>query len=121
MWIPLLAGVLVLAGSASATGQGAHPTPARPQTPRSHLFDTIPTFGVGKQTNPQTKDPYARLFSPGRSAARQAMTAQPKPRTVCGLTVWNVEPDLDSRSLIRPREPRVDYKIGKLAPPVCVE
>ena len=72
----------------------------------------------------RTKDPYARLFplKGGRFDVRTAPAAQALNRkTVCGLTIWNVTPDLDPTSIVRPSGSRVDYKIGKIAPTVCQE
>jgi hypothetical protein len=123
--IQLLVGAVVLAGLVAPSAQILPPGPptlqkARPGDPVARSF----RLDSGK---PPSKDPYARLFSLspgqsglGRSNAVEALKTT-KPKTVCGLTIWNVEPDLDPRSLLRPRGPRVDYKIGKLAPPVCVE
>jgi len=44
------------------------------------------------------------------------------PRTVCGLTIWNVDPNLDPRMrLTPPQPPNVTYTIQKITPPVCGE
>ena len=43
-----------------------------------------------------------------------------QPRTVCGLTIWDVDPDLDPRMRIAPPQPpSVTYAIRKITPPVC--
>jgi len=53
----------------------------------------------------------------------QESAAQPAShRTVCGLTVWNIDPALDSRMRLKPPQPpNVTYTIQKITPPVCGE
>ena len=120
--IQLLVGAVVLAGFASASAQIVPPGAHGPAKARSRVLEPRATdfqLGPGK---PRSKDPYARLFSlkQAQPAPRKWDGSEPpKRKTVCGLTVWNVEPDLDPRILLKPRDKSVDFKIEKLAPPVC--
>jgi hypothetical protein len=125
MWNYLIAGALVVAGFASN----------QPQVVPPRADGAVPTGLVGApapgstglhagQSAPRTKDPYARLFpvKDGRLDVRTLTAAQALNRkTVCGLTVWNVAPDADSRIILRPSASKGDFTIKKLAPPVCQE
>ncbi|MEO7271367.1 MAG: hypothetical protein ABIX28_14000 [Vicinamibacterales bacterium] len=49
-------------------------------------------------------------------------TRMPPARTVCGLTVWDIDPNIDPRMRLNPPQPpNVTYTIQKITPPVCQE
>ena len=125
MWTYLVAGALVVAGFASNQTQTLLPRADGAAQPAVAGAPTSGSIGLHTgQAARRTKDPYARLFpvKGGRFDVRTASAAQALNRkTVCGLTIWNVTPDLDPTSIVRPSGSRVDYKIGKIAPTVCPE
>ena len=91
-----------------------------------------------KETGPSVSKPFQQLFDVqgatpsdpfhlqdrmrGRRFSQQSGVGPAPPRTVCGLTVWNIDPALDSRMRLQPPQPpNVTYTIHKITPPVCQE
>jgi len=131
MSIKLLAGVVFFVASSvpTGTGQRSPVTPAEREPnaaveqsavgneravskPVRRLFTTQPT------TPP---DPFHFQDRLRDRIQRDSIQAQ-QPRSVCGLTIWDVDPDLDRRMRITPPQPPdVTYTIRKLTPPVCQE
>ena len=104
----LRGGVLVVP---SQTQQSAPPAPDR--APASQLSqDSPPTK--------ETKDPYARLFTE-LSAARQAVSTQGAGNTkvLCGLTLVEVDPNIDPKIIVPAKPSDVDHKIRRISPTVC--
>jgi hypothetical protein len=73
------------------------------------------------------KDLFSKLFRPRGEAAITARergylqgTSRAKPRVVCGLTIWEVDPGLDAgiRRVVPDRG--VAFAMRRLRPPVCV-
>jgi len=57
-----------------------------------------------------------------RDLARHTASPIKQSRTVCGLTIWDIDPDLDPRMrLTPPQPPNVTYTIQKITPPLCGE
>jgi hypothetical protein len=77
----------------------------------------------------QTKTLTSELFradivlpkdAPGDTATRKSQ--RPNPRVVCGLTVWQVDPDFDAKIRITPPNTEgVDFTIRRITPPPCPE
>jgi hypothetical protein len=126
--------VVTLSGSASLIAQSTLPSPGRPDARRRAI-----TNGASPdQLNRQSKNQYENLLTldykaPSeklgpRKGSRRELTSTPpgasaaKEKVICGLTVWNVGPELDPRMVTRaPADNRVDFKIQKIAPAVCAE
>ena len=137
MSIGVRAGVVVLQAALASTVLAA--AIQQPQVPST---DTERTTSVGPSatgTGPPVSKPFQQLFTVqaatqpdplhfqdrlrGQLRFLQESAAQPAPpRTVCGLTVWNIDPALDARMRLKPPQPpNVTYAIQKLTPPVCQE
>jgi len=91
-----------------------------------------------KDTGPSVSKPFQQLFDVQRATPSDPFRLQDRmrerrfpqqsgvgpepPRTVCGLTVWNIDPVLDSRMRLQPPQPpNVTYTIKKITTPVCQE
>ena len=78
---------------------------------------------------PVRKNPYAGLFPVARATARQrptdpsaaARTPASTPRVVCGMTMWQVDPELDARIRIAAPSHGVESRIQRIEPPSCRE
>lgn len=93
------------------------PSSARP-APQEH-----PPLPV---VRPRERNPYAKLFvtadakkgqvtpAPGAPAGR---VNHPTPKTICGLTVLEANPDIDRRMIVP--APSGDFKIRRLEPTIC--
>jgi hypothetical protein len=76
------------------------------------------------------KKPFATLFrapditrqldpqSPSAAEARRAVA--PNPEIICGLTVWRVDESKDARIIAPMPKPRVDAKIRRISPGICL-
>jgi hypothetical protein len=110
----------------SAQSLNAPPRTARQSSPSS-AEQALNVFRA-RLIEEQVKSPYSKLFRApiGNSAAghedRNHLPARrPTEKQICGLTVWNVEPDLDPRTIIRPPDPRREFFITKIQPTVCAQ
>jgi hypothetical protein len=125
--------VLVLFGSVSVLAQSAAISPSRRGAQQGSSPNT-----PSDRMSAESKKVYEKLFDLDKDrgeklaetekAARIQLTSKPpgsdapKRKIVCGLTVWNVGPELDPRMVRRaPSNDRVDFKIEKIAPTVCAE
>ena len=76
--------------------------------------------------SPVGKNPFGIVFMPGRPG-RESAPARPlqpgtngkKPRVVCGLTIWEVDPQLDANTLRVAPEPGINFTIRRIIPPIC--
>jgi hypothetical protein len=76
------------------------------------------------------KKPFATLFrapditrqldpqSPSAAEARRAVA--PNPEIICGLKVWRVDESKDARIIAPMPKPRVDAKIRRISPGICL-
>jgi hypothetical protein len=92
------------------------------------LLDASPA--IQSNAPDPVKKPYARLFrapditkqldpqSPSIAEARRS--EPPNPEIICGLKVWRVDHSLDPRIIVPIPEPRVDAKIRRITPEVCL-
>lgn len=113
----VLVGSLAMAGAQAA---GTRPDPPQNPTPGSELA-------------PQRKQPYTRIFpAPQPNPSTRTFVVPvpqdsiPKPtmepRVVCGMVVVPVGPGADAKMIRRPTtDPQPDFKIRKIAPPICNE
>ena len=113
---------LVLVGSLAMAGAQAASTTPEQQTATS-----------GSELAPQRKQPFTRIFPTPRqnpSTLRfgvpvpQNSTPKPtmQPRVVCGMVVVPVAPAADAKMVKRPTaDVQPDFKIRKIAPPICNE
>lgn len=77
------------------------------------------------------KNPYARLFrapdiakqlEPGSESAEQDGRKRPTPpEVICGLLVSRVDASQDPRIIVPVPEPRVEAKIRRITPEVCLD
>ena len=115
--VPPLAVELQQAPAQSAQGT-ADPAATASGQPVSKPFREL--FRVQPAPPPDLLHVQDRLRD--RLHSLEAATTMQRPRTVCGLTVWNVDPDLDRRMrLTPPQPPEATFAIRKLTPPVCQE
>ena len=116
------ASVIALVAAVSSTAQTGTPPPA-PSVPELKAPQLIraPIFGEPAESGSRVKKAYEVLFQARRrSTDVTPKPAPPQPSIVCGLTIWNVDPDLDPRIRLRPPQPpNVTYTIQKITPPVC--
>jgi len=135
MSIGTRAGVVVLQGALASTVLAAAIQKAPvPPADRERTTSAGPAAtGAGQ---PVSK-PFQQLFSREPATRPDPLNLQdrlrdqliqesaPQPgraRTVCGLTVWQIDPALDSRMRLKPPQPPdVTYTIQKITPPVCGE
>jgi len=100
----------------SAQGAGPAPTASAPSVgkPFRELFRVQPAA---------PPDPlHGRDRLRDRLHSLEAATTMQRARTVCGLTVWDVDPDIDPRMrLTAPQPVEATFAIRKLTPPVCQE
>jgi hypothetical protein len=61
--------------------------------------------------SPHFRDPRAARVPHGLAAA--------SPRVVCGLQIWEVDPDVDPGIHLPVPDRRADFKIQRIVPPVC--
>lgn len=66
-------------------------------------------------TQPAKKNPYGRLFP----APTIATSVRTEPRTVCGMTVIDVDPKLDAKMRIPGPRQSTDYKTRRVVPSNC--
>lgn len=76
--------------------------------------------------HPSGKAPFPKVFFPPQkvTAGTQARLRQPgtngdRPRVVCGLTVWEVDPEVDPNMPRFSPEPGIDFRIRRVIPKVC--
>ena len=78
------------------------------------------------QTSRSPRNPYARLFE-AQDALKKAVqeksasfTAAPKSKIVCGMTVVEASPVLDSKmGVTPPKDDKTRYTIRAIEPPIC--
>jgi hypothetical protein len=58
-------------------------------------------------------------FSDLRAARAPHGLAAARPRIVCGLLIWEVDPDVDPGIQLPVPDGRADFKIQRIVPPVC--
>lgn len=76
--------------------------------------------------SPVGKNPFGIVFMPGRPG-RESAPARPlqpgtngkKSRVVCGLTIWEVDPELDANMPRVAPEPGIDFTIRRIIPSIC--
>jgi hypothetical protein len=87
---------------------------------------------AGAMATLQEKHPYARIFvtqgtqkrdmqkdaPPTEQAAPGRVAAAPL-RVVCGTTVFQANPDVDPKILLKRRGGDVDYKLRSMTSPIC--
>jgi len=96
----------------------ADPAPTTSERPLSKPFRDL--FRVRPAPPPDPLHMQDRLRD--RLDALEATTTMQPARTVCGLTVWNIDPRIDPRMrLTPPQPPEATFAIRKLPPPVCQE
>jgi hypothetical protein len=121
------ASALTLVAAVISTAQvpvPPRPVPAPPAAAETAPIRIAPDFSPGAKTDEPTKKAYEALFQvrQGRTRVPSDPAFVSRPRTVCGLTVWNIDPDLDPRIRLKPPQPpNVTYTIQKISPPVCQE
>jgi hypothetical protein len=88
-------------------------------------------IGGGPRTllQPQGKvrvNPYGRLFEPpdlrATTPVPQFSAPRPetsRPRIVCGMTMIPIDPNVDPKIHVRPRQSDTRYTIRAIPPPVC--
>jgi hypothetical protein len=113
--------VLVAGLAGQTVGRGAEVVPSETQKPAAPLPDrgTEPTPVL---VVPTAKDPHARVVAK-LIIAKQMIAPQSaaKPKVLCGLTVVEVDPDIDPKIIVRPKPDDVDHKIRRIPPSVCRE
>jgi len=126
--------MLVLA-AAVASAAAQLPIELQPASPQSgqRTADPAPTASgqtVGKpfqelfrlQPAPPPDLLHVQDTMRNRLHSLEPATTMQRARTVCGLTVWNVDPDIDPRvRLTPPQPPAATFAIRRLTPPVCQE
>lgn len=75
------------------------------------------------------KNPYAALFITQDKQKPDTQNKSPEivqgvpgrvpPRVVCGMTVFQADPDVDPKILQKPVRGDVDYKIKSMTSPIC--
>lgn len=100
------------------------------------LLATVPVFGdqFAAPPNPQVTarfgalrqqgSPYRQLFETraalDTALQEQVATTRPKRRVVCGMTIIEVDPGIDSKMAREvPKPPDVKYTIRAIDPPIC--
>ena len=80
------------------------------------------TARFGAQRPPQSS-PYARLFEVRealKSAQQAAGVKAASKKTVCGMTMIEVDPAFDQKMKVTPpKDPNVRYTIRAVEPPIC--
>jgi len=109
----------LLLGTVLALLGGAGDQALQPPTPQPRQATQDPT--------PSESAP--AIFAPSAKSSRQlfrlqdAVTppseARGEPRVLCGLTLWPVDPDLDSKMRVPSPDRDVDSKIRRVVPSVC--
>lgn len=104
---------------ADAAQPGDHDQATRP--PASLPGPVRLSFG-----SPVGKNPYGYVFMPDRPGWERvpARPLQPgtngkRPRVVCGLTIWEVDPELDANMPRVTPEAGIDFTIRRIIPPIC--
>jgi hypothetical protein len=120
MFIPALtAGLLVATCVMSAQNINA---PARTERqPMSTSTGEASPLLRARLMEERAKNPYEQLFPTTGTTPRSAPARRPTATQICGLTVWNVDADLDPRMIIRQPEPKREFSIRKIQPTVCAE
>lgn len=75
------------------------------------LIATLAVTG-SQRIGPKPESPQPRV---------QTVNQGLQPRVVCGTVVIPVKPDADARMIVRLPKDNKDYKIRKIAPPMCNE
>jgi hypothetical protein len=97
------------------------------------LFVTVPVFGDQAPPDPkltarfgalrpaQVKDPYGNLFKAQQELNKALAKAEVtmKPTIVCGMLVVPVDPKLDPKMGITPKQDGIDFTMRAIEPPVC--
>jgi len=119
------ASVVALVAAIASSAQTGLPQPrppaARPVASGRAELRVAADF-LAEQSSGEVKKAYQALFKAQReaNAVPAALLSSESPRTVCGLTIWNVDADLDPRMrLTPPQPPDVTFAIQKITPPVC--
>jgi hypothetical protein len=104
---------------AEATQSGDHDQARRP--PASLSGPVRLSFG-----SPVGKNPFGYVFVPDRPGWERvpARPLQPgtdgkRPRVVCGLTIWEADPELDGNMPRVTPEPGIDFTIRRITPSIC--
>ena len=97
----LLSGVQPLFASGSSSQQaGQQPAPTRP-APYKKLFQLQPLEQVA------------------RAQRREEAARSTAPRVVCGMTLIPVDPAIDPKMAIAPKNEDTRYTIRAIEPPIC--
>ena len=111
----LVATLAVAGGQGAAKPESPQPTVQQPELvpparrPYSGIFHALP------------QNPLSQL--PAVPLAQGAFgKSQPHPRVVCGTVVVPVQPDVDTKMIVRLQgDPSREYRIRKIAPQMCNE
>jgi len=121
------AALIALAAAVTSTAQSPVPQPRAPGGIPPRIDRAPGLFAAPDAANAagrMVKKAYEQLFQVQNDLTRVPPGA-PGVKTrsvVCGLTIWNVDPDLDPRIRLRPPQPpNVTYAIRRVTPPVCQE
>lgn len=108
-------------------------TPAFAQQPgqSADQREAPPAASPANQSNAAetVKKPFARLFrapdltkqlDPQSPSTEPRRSGAPNPEIICGLQVWRVDESKDPRIIAPMAQPRVDAKIKRITPGVCL-
>lgn len=121
----LIAAAVAVTG-ATVVAAGGSQEPERPRNTPSPSVQAPPpvTPGVPAQPN-AVQDRQAERLKQALEARLQAQkalaTAQPTPRIVCGMKMFEVDPKTDPKILLPPAASDVDPKIRTRSPAACRE
>jgi hypothetical protein len=123
--------MIAFAGLAGATGAADTGSLSGLQAARAQPFleapDSAPPEAVANPLAKPSKDPYGKLFRlrqrpldspaapPGQGSAALNM------RVVCGLTIVQADPAIDRGFAVKAPDTTTEFKLRKIAPPVCRE
>jgi hypothetical protein len=76
--------------------------------------------------SPVGKNPFGKVFMRG-GPGWESVPARPlqpgtngkRPRVVCGLTIWEVDPEFDANMPRVTPEPGIDFTIRRIIPSIC--
>jgi hypothetical protein len=103
-----------------ATAYQATSTPADRQRPPEGSSTIVPT---------PKKKPFADIFSTPGVTRRDARIAPPaiapvppaNPRVICGMTVWQTDPNVDPKIRLSVPDSGRDFKIRRIRPSACAD
>lgn len=104
--------VVVLLG-----GAGDHVLQSPTPQPRQATQDPTPPESAPAIFAPSVKE--SRQLFRLQDAVTPPSAARGEPRVLCGLTLWPVDPDLDSKMRVPSSDRDVDSKIRRVVPSVC--